>query len=200
MLLQLFQQFSGINAIMFYAPVLFQTVGFGSNAALLSAVITGSINVLSTFVGIYLVDRTGRRFLLLQSSVHMLISQHKYSSKAYVMGFAWSWGPLGWLIPSETFPLETRSAGFAVAVSCNMLFTFVIAQAFLSMLCEMRSGIFFFFSAWIVVMGLFALFFIPETKGVAIDDVRERVWKPHWFWKRYMLAEDDHHDVEKRTE
>ena len=75
MLLQLFQQFSGINAIMFYAPVLFQTVGFGSNAALLSAVITGSINVLSTFVGIYLVDRTSRRFLLLQSSVHMLISQ-----------------------------------------------------------------------------------------------------------------------------
>ena len=56
MLLQLFQQFSGINAIMFYAPVLFQTVGFGSNAALLSAVITGSINVLSTFVGIYLLS------------------------------------------------------------------------------------------------------------------------------------------------
>ncbi|KAJ4886101.1 Sugar transport protein 6 [Raphanus sativus] len=75
MLLQLFQQFTGINAIMFYAPVLFQTVGFGSDAALLSAVITGVINVLSTFVGIYLVDRTGRRFLLLQSSVHMLICQ-----------------------------------------------------------------------------------------------------------------------------
>ncbi|KAF2559900.1 hypothetical protein F2Q68_00018214 [Brassica cretica] len=114
----------------------------------------------------------------------------------YVMGFAWSWGPLGWLIPSETFPLETRSAGFAVAVSCNMFFTFVIAQAFLSMLCGMRSGIFFFFSAWIVVMGLFAMFFIPETKGVAIDDMRESVWKPHWFWKRYMLDEDD---VEKRN-
>ena len=86
MLLQLFQQFTGINAIMFYAPVLFQTVGFGSDAALLSAVITGVINVLSTFVGIYLVDRTGRRFLLLQSSVHMLICQvgiliHKKSSK-----------------------------------------------------------------------------------------------------------------------
>ncbi|XP_018486977.1 sugar transport protein 6 [Raphanus sativus] len=224
MLLQFFQQFSGINAIMFYAPVLFQTVGFKSDGALLSAVITGSINVLSTFVGIYLVDRTGRRFLLLQSSVHMLICQLVIGivlakdlgttstlGKAqamvvvvfvclYVMGFAWSWGPLGWLIPSETFPLETRSAGFAVAVSCNMLFTFVIAQAFLSMLCGMRSGIFFFFSAWIIVMGLFAVFFIPETKGVAIDDVRERVWKPHWFWKRYMLAEDDHQDVEKRTE
>ena len=53
----------------------------------------------------------------------------------FVMGFAWSWGPLGWLIPSETFPLETRTAGFAFAVSSNMLFTFLIAQVFLSMLC-----------------------------------------------------------------
>lgn len=75
MLLQFFQQFTGINAIMFYAPVLFQTVGFGNDAALLSAVITGTINVLSTFVGIFLVDKTGRRFLLLQSSVHMLVCQ-----------------------------------------------------------------------------------------------------------------------------
>jgi len=75
MLLQFFQQFTGINAIMFYAPVLFQTVGFGNDAALLSAVVTGTINVLSTFVGIFLVDKTGRRFLLLQSSVHMLICQ-----------------------------------------------------------------------------------------------------------------------------
>ncbi|KAH0933892.1 hypothetical protein HID58_011009 [Brassica napus] len=153
----LFQQFSGINAIMFYAPVLFQTVGFGSNAALLSAVITGSINVLTKDLG-----STGTLGKAQAMVVVVFVC-------AYVMGFAWSWGPL----PSETFPLETRSAG---------------------------SGIFFFFSAWIIVMGLFALFFIPETKGVAIDDVRDRVWKPHWFWKRYMLAEDDHQDLEKRTE
>lgn len=116
----------------------------------------------------------------------------------YVMGFAWSWGPLGWLIPSETFPVETRTAGFALAVSCNMFFTFVIAQAFLSMLCGMKSGIFFFFSAWIVVMGLFALFFVPETKGVSIDDMRDSVWKAHWYWKRFMRQEDDH-DVERRS-
>ncbi|XP_010551756.1 PREDICTED: sugar transport protein 8-like [Tarenaya hassleriana] len=224
MLLQLFQQFTGINAIMFYAPVLFQTVGFGNDAALLSAVITGSINVLSTFVGIYLVDKTGRRILLLESAVHMFICQTIIGIilaknleitgslgrvealvvvicvLLFVMGFAWSWGPLGWLIPSETFPLETRTAGFAFAVSCNMFFTFLIAQAFLSMLCNMRSGIFFFFSSWILVMGLFAMFFVPETKGVPIDMMRDRVWKPHWFWKRFMLPEDDLHrdvDVEK---
>ncbi|XP_021907026.1 sugar transport protein 8-like [Carica papaya] len=215
MLLQLFQQFTGINAIMFYAPVLFQTVGFGNDASLLSSVVTGSINVLSTFVGVYLVDRAGRRILLLESSVHMFIAQgiigvillkdlkplgslDKAEAIivvicvcAFVMGFAWSWGPLGWLIPSETFPVETRTSGFALAVCCNMFFTFLIAQAFLSMLCSMQAGIFFFFVGWIVVMGLFAYFFIPETKGVPIDAMREKVWKKHWFWKRYFVDGQD---------
>ncbi|KAJ0248512.1 Sugar transport protein 8 [Hirschfeldia incana] len=209
--LQLFQQFTGINAIMFYAPVLFQTVGFGNDAALLSAVITGSVNVVSTLVGIYLVDRTGRRFLLIQGAVQMLICQSVIGiiltkdlgvvgtlSKpeaivvvvlvcVYVMGFAWSWGPLGWLIPSETFPLETRTQGYALAVSCNMFFTFVIAQAFLTMLCGMKSLIFFFFCGWIVKMGIFAFFFVPETKGVSIDDIRDTVWTQHWYWKRFMV-------------
>lgn len=103
---------------------------------------------------------------------------------AYVMAFAWSWGPLGWLIPSETFPLETRTAGFAFAVSTNMLFTSLIAQAFLTMLCTMQAYIFFFFSAWIVVMGLFVIFFLPETKGVPIDSMVERVWMQHPVWKK----------------
>lgn len=74
-LLQVFQQFTGINAIMFYAPVLFQTVGFGGNGALLSAVITGLVNVFSTLVSVATVDKFGRRALLLEACVQMLISQ-----------------------------------------------------------------------------------------------------------------------------
>lgn len=74
-LLQVFQQFTGINAIMFYAPVLFQTVGFGGNGALLSAVITGLVNVFSTLVSVATVDKFGRRVLLLEACVQMLISQ-----------------------------------------------------------------------------------------------------------------------------
>lgn len=104
----------------------------------------------------------------------------------FVTSFAWSWGPLGWLIPSETFPLETRTAGFAFAVSSNMFFTFLIAQAFLSMLCHMRAFIFFFFAAWIFIMGLFVWFLLPETKNVPIDVMAERVWKQHPVWKRFM--------------
>lgn len=108
----------------------------------------------------------------------------------FVSGFAWSWGPLGWLIASEIFPLEIRNAGYFFAVSMNMFCTFIIAQAFLTMLCHMRSGIFFFFAAWIVVMGVFVIFMLPETKGVPIDEMVERVWKKHWYWKRWFRDED----------
>ncbi|KAG2553756.1 sugar transport protein MST4-like [Panicum virgatum] len=219
-LLQIFQQFTGINAIMFYAPVLFNTLGFKNDASLYSAVITGAVNVLSTLVSVYSVDRVGRRMLLLEAGVQMFLSQvaiavvlgikvtdhsdnlgHGWAIMVVVMvctfvsSFAWSWGPLGWLIPSETFPLETRSAGQSVTVCVNLLFTFVIAQAFLSMLCHLKYAIFAFFSAWVVVMSLFVLFFVPETKNVPIEEMTERVWKQHWFWKRYMDG-DNHHIVD----
>ncbi|XP_059446905.1 sugar transport protein 13-like [Corylus avellana] len=209
--MQIFQQFTGINAIMFYAPVLFNTLGFGSDASLYSAVITGAVNVLSTVVSIYSVDKIGRRMLLLEAGVQMFLSQtfigvvlgltvQDHSDNLtrgyavlvvvlvcmFVSSFAWSWGPLGWLIPSETFPLETRSAGQSITVCVNMLFTFVIAQSFLSMLCHFKFGIFLFFSSWVLVMSVFVTFLLPETKNVPIEEMTERVWKQHWFWKRFM--------------
>ncbi|KAG5236540.1 sugar transport protein [Salix suchowensis] len=201
--MQIFQQFTGINAIMFYAPVLFDTVGFGSDASLYSAVIIGAVNVVSTGVSIYSVDKVGRRMLLLEAGVQMFFAQVviaiilgikvKDNSSdlhrgfgilvvlmvcTFVSAFAWSWGPLGWLIPSETFPLETRSAGQSVTVCVNLIFTFVMAQAFLSMLCTLKYGIFLFFSAWVLIMSIFVM--------------TERVWKKHWFWKRFM---DDNQEV-----
>ncbi|KAJ1384343.1 Sugar/inositol transporter [Sesbania bispinosa] len=218
--LQIFQQFTGINAIMFYAPVLFNTLGFENDASLYSAVITGAVNVLSTIVSIYSVDKVGRRMLLLEAGVQMFLSQVVIAiilgikvkdhsddlSKGFavlvvimvctfVSSFAWSWGPLGWLIPSETFPLETRSAGQSVTVCVNLLFTFVIAQAFLSMLCHFKFGIFLFFSGWVLIMSIFVLFLVPETKNVPIEEMTERVWKQHWFWKRFI--EDDYVTNEK---
>ncbi|EYU41506.1 hypothetical protein ABFS82_07G029600 [Erythranthe guttata] len=217
-IIQVFQQLTGINAIMFYAPVLFQTLGFKSDASLLSSVITGLVNVGATFVSIYLVDKVGRRKLLLQASVQMFISQvaigaillthlsatgtlHKGLAAlvvilvcTFVMSFAWSWGPMGWLIPSEIFPIETRTAGFAFAVSTNMIFTFIIAQAFLSMMCHMRAYIFFFFSAWILAMGLFVVFLLPETKGIPIELIEERVWKQHPVWKKFYDDDEGKRD------
>ncbi|KAM1195446.1 hypothetical protein ACFX13_022446 [Malus domestica] len=206
--MQIFQQFTGINAIMFYAPVLFKTLGFKSDASLYSSVITGAVNVPSTMLSIYFVDRPGRRVLLSQLVVTIVMGLKVKGNVnnlghglgilvlvfvcTFVASFAWSWGPLGWLIPSETFPLETRSAGQSVAVFFNVLFTFIIAQAFLSMLCHMKFAIFLFFAAWVLVMTIFVIFLLPETKGVPIEEMTERVWKQHWFWKRYMdEVEDD---------
>ncbi|KAH9706318.1 hypothetical protein KPL70_012166 [Citrus sinensis] len=89
----------------------------------------------------------------------------------YVAGFAWSWGPLGWLVPSEIFPLEIRSAAQSVNVSVNMLFTFLVAQVFLNMLCHLKFGLFLFFAFFVLVMSFFIYFFLPETKGIPIEEM-----------------------------
>lgn len=206
-----FQQLTGINVIMFYAPVLFKTLGFGDDAALMSAVITGLVNVLATLVSIVTVDRFGRRFLFMEGGTQMLICQVAIGvmiglrigvsgtgtlSKvdadvvlvlicAYVAAFAWSWGPLGWLVPSEIFPMEVRSAGQSITVAVNLLFTFFIAQAFLTMLCHLKFGLFFLFAGFVLLMTIFIFVFLPETRGVPIEEMH-MVWKQHWFWKKFM--------------
>ena len=108
----------------------------------------------------------------------------------YVAAFAWSWGPLGWLVPSEIFPLEIRSAAQSIAVSVNMLFTFLVAEVFLSMLCGLKSGFFIFFAALVAIMTVFVYVFVPETKNIPIENMTE-VWKRHWYWKRFMPEQDN---------
>ncbi|KAI5656948.1 hypothetical protein M9H77_25741 [Catharanthus roseus] len=215
-LIPFFQQLTGINVIMFYAPVLFKTIGFGGNASLMSAVITGLVNVIATLVSIYGVDKWGRRFLFLEGGIQMIICQIvvaiciavKFGIDGtpgelpkwyaivvvlficiYVAGFAWSWGPLGWLVPSEIFPLEIRSAAQSINVSVNMLFTFAVAQVFLTMLCHLKFGLFLFFGFFVVVMTIFIYFFLPETKNIPIEEM-SMVWKQHWFWSRFVTDED----------
>ncbi|RXH78562.1 hypothetical protein DVH24_002080 [Malus domestica] len=166
-LVPFFQQLTGINVIMFYAPVLFMTLGFGDEASLMSAVITGGVNMVATLVSILAVDKFGRRVLFLQA-------------------FAWSWGPLGWLVPSEICPLEIRSAGQTINVSVNMLFTFIIGHVFLSMLCHLKFGLFFFFAGFVIIVTIFIAFFLPKTKNVPIEEMN-RVWKAHWFWGKYVM-------------
>ncbi|KAH1248223.1 Hexose carrier protein HEX6 [Glycine max] len=204
-----FQQVTGINVIAFYAPLLFRTIGLGESASLLSAVMTGVVGTGSTFISMFVVDKLGRRTLFMIGGIQMFVSQcivggimalhlkdHGGLSKGYafvvlvmiciyVAGFGWSWGPLGWLVPSEIFPLEIRSAGQSITVAVSFIFTFIVAQTFLSMLCHFRSGIFFFFGGWVVVMTTFVYYFLPETKSVPLEQM-EKVWQEHWFWKRIV--------------
>ncbi|KAK7246596.1 hypothetical protein RIF29_41465 [Crotalaria pallida] len=215
-LIPFFQQLTGINVIMFYAPVLFNSIGFKNDASLMSAVITGLVNMFATIVSIYGVDKWGRRALFLEGGVQMLICQAIVAAAigakfgidgnpgdlpqwyavvvvlficVYVAGFAWSWGPLGWLVPSEIFPLEIRSAAQSVTVSVNMLFTFLVAQVFLTMLCTMKFGLFIFFGFFVVLMTIFVHFLLPETKGIPIEEMGE-IWKAHPVWSKFV--NDDH--------
>ncbi|CAL9099410.1 unnamed protein product [Musa acuminata var. zebrina] len=203
-----FQILTGINSILFYAPVLFQSMGFGA-MPLYSSVMTGAVLASSTLVSIATVDRWGRRALLIGGGVQMIICQvivaiilglkfgddKKLSNEfsiivvvvicLFVAAFGWSWGPLGWTVPSEIFPLETRSAGQSITVSVNLFFTFAIAQSFLSLLCSFKFGIFLFFASWITIMTIFVYVLLPETKGVPIEEM-VLLWRKHWFWRRVM--------------
>ncbi|KAJ4958258.1 hypothetical protein NE237_025369 [Protea cynaroides] len=209
-----FQILTGINSILFYAPVLFQSMGFGADASLYSSVMTGAVLCLSTLISIGTVDKLGRRVLLISGGIQMIVCQvavaiilgvkfnnDKELTKGFsilvvaviclfVMAFGWSWGPLGWTVPSEIFPLEIRSAGQSITVAVNLFFTFVIAQSFLSLLCGLRFGIFLFFASWITVMTIFVYLFLPETKGIPIEEM-VFVWKKHWFWKQIVPTEVD---------
>eukprot|EP00257_Ricinus_communis_P019630 XP_015578673.1 hexose carrier protein HEX6 isoform X1 [Ricinus communis] len=207
-----FQQVTGINVIAFYAPILFRTIGLEESASLLSSIVTGLVGSASTFISMLIVDKLGRRALFIFGGVQMFVAQimvgsimaaelgdHGGIGKGYayivliliciyVAGFGWSWGPLGWLVPSEIFPLEIRSAGQSIVVAVSFLFTFVVAQTFLSMLCHFKSGIFFFFGGWVVVMTAFVHFLLPETKKVPIEKM-DIVWRDHWFWKKIIGEE-----------
>ncbi|XP_022134976.1 sugar carrier protein A isoform X2 [Momordica charantia] len=211
-----FQILTGINSILFYAPVLFQSMGFGGEAALYSSAATGAVLASSTLISIATVDRLGRRVLLISGGIQMITCQVvvaiilgvKFGNNQelpkgfsilvviviclFVLAFGWSWGPLGWTIPSEIFPLETRSAGQSITVAVNLLFTFIIAQSFLSLLCGLKYGIFLFFAGWITVMTVFVYIFLPETKGIPIEEMI-LMWRKHWFWKKIMppIADDE---------
>ena len=89
----------------------------------------------------------------------------------FVGGFAWSWGPLAWLVPSEIFPLEIRSAAQSLNVSVNMGCTFLIAQTFFTMLCHFKSGFFFLFGFFTLAMTIFIYLVLPETNNIPIQEM-----------------------------
>ncbi|GAV75707.1 Sugar_tr domain-containing protein [Cephalotus follicularis] len=204
-----FVQVTGINVITFYAPILFRAIGLRESASIMTVVVISVIGTGSTFISMILVDKVGRKALFRAGGIQMLVSlvmvggimaaqlgDHGGLSKGYayfmsimiciyVVGFEWSWGPLGWLVPSEIFPLEIRSAGQSITVAVGSLSNFIFAQTFLAMLCHFKSGTFFFFGGWVVAMTLFVHYLLPETKNMPIEKM-DRVWREHWFWKNIV--------------
>ncbi|MCO5577122.1 hypothetical protein L7F22_030945 [Adiantum nelumboides] len=182
----------------------------GIEAALYSAIITGVCAFLSCCPVILVVDRIGRRPLLLFGCALMASSLVVVGSIfatalrgnvkklppaesvtevvmvcVFIVGFGISLGPLTWLIPSEILSQNVRSAGQSVAVFVNMLFKFILAQTFLSMLCAFKFGTFFFVAGWSFVTATFTVLFLPETRHIPLHKM-ENLWHDHWFWKKIV--------------
>ncbi|KAH9296795.1 hypothetical protein KI387_028477 [Taxus chinensis] len=204
-----FQILTGIRPLLFFAPILFQRLGFGENASLYSSLMTGIVPLLGGLLTIATVDRWGRRALLIGGGIQMIICQvalgimlglkntkHGQASNnllelmavivcLFIVAFGWSWGPLGWTVPSEISSLETRSAGQAITASLNLLFMFAFTESFLALLYKFEYGLLLFLATWICIMTVFVYLFLPETKGVPIEEMVFQ-WRKHWFWKKIV--------------
>lgn len=205
--LALLQQASGINAIFYYAPEILQDVGLGDQKLKLTAAL-GLINVLATFIAIWLVDRVGRRPLLLGGTALMMVSQivigvtgsmletNEASGVSAggivilvsifiaIIAFAFSLGPLVWLVISEIFPAGVRSACVGVATSFNWLGNYAIAAGTPWAIEQSPSLAFWIFAICNAVTIVFIYFRMPETKGVPLEDIEA------FFDRRKTLGDD----------
>ena len=193
--LAVFQQVTGINTVIYFAPSIFQASGLSSaSAAILATAGIGVVNVLLTMMAIWLVDRVGRRVLLLTGLAGMCISLCTLATAfllgtgailgwltaaslaAYVGFFAIGLGPVFWLLISEIFPLAIRGRGMSAATIANWVANLVVALTFLRLVDLLgRPGVFFAYAALTAGAFLFARTLVPETKGLSLEAV-ETLW------------------------
>ncbi|MFZ0430986.1 MAG: sugar porter family MFS transporter [Acidobacteriota bacterium] len=193
--LAVFQQFVGINTVIYYAPTIFESAGFSSAAvAILATVGVGTVNMLFTIVAMFLLDRVGRRPLLIVGTIGMIIalvvlgygfllpvSERGWiavgSLMLYVACFAFSFGPVFWLMISEIYPLRLRGRAMSVATFFNWASNLLVTFTFPLMIAAVHET----FTFWIyAALGLLALIFsyarVPETKGRSLEEI-----EAHWF-------------------
>jgi len=198
LLLSIFQQFVGINVVLYYAPEIFKSMGSGTDTALLQTIIVGAVNLLFTVLAIMTVDKFGRKPLMIIGALGMAISMFALGTSffmesvgvgalvfmlLYVASFAMSWGPVCWVLLSEIFPNKIRGRALAVAVAAQWISNYIVSWTFPMMdkntyLVEtFNHG----FAYWIYgVMGVLAMVFVwkfvPETKGKTLEEI-ENIWK-----------------------
>jgi sugar porter (SP) family MFS transporter len=202
--LAILQQVTGINTVIYYAPTIVEFTGVNSSAgSILAAVGVGVINVGMTLVAMRLLDRSGRRTLLMVGVSGMTISLFTLglafvggggstfssvlaivSLMTYVASFAISLGPIFWLLNAEIYPLSVRSKAAGLGTMANWTFNFIVSLTFLLLIEALgRAGAFWFYGAIGGLTLLFCWKFVPETKGKHLEDIqayfRARVDKRH---------------------
>jgi sugar porter (SP) family MFS transporter len=192
-----FQQFSGVNTIIYYSPIIFKMAGITSNSAsILPAIIIGIVNVGACFISVLYLDKTGRRRLYLIGICGMipslvlagvcfffrdrLGSSLIYLSVGSIVSFIFfiniSLSPLGWLLISEIYPTSARSVGMSIGSLSHWGFNAIIAFTFLRMVDGLGLAATFWVYAAVCVLGLvWGYYYIPETKGKSLEEIEE-----HW--------------------
>ncbi len=191
--LAIFQQITGINTIIYYSPAILRMSGYPSaKAAILAAAIIGVANILITIVSIALVDRLGRRFLLLLSTAGMAVALALigaafyqkagsivvfYEVIAYVISFGIGLGPVMWLLISEIYPTKIRGKAMSLATLSVWGSNWVVTVTFLSLIrAAGPAGTFWIYAGICVGAFIFCYVFVPETKGRTLEAI-ERHWR-----------------------
>ena len=196
--LSVFQQFVGINVVLYYAPEIFKKIDPNTDGALLLTILVGIVNFLFTIIAVKTVDNYGRKPLMIIGALGMTIAMFAlgfvffaqgngylalFCMMVYVASFAVSWGPITWVLLSEIFPNKIRGRALAIAVAAQWIANYVVSLTFPMMddntfLTEkFNNG----FAYWIYgLMALLAMFFVmkfvPETKGKTLEEM-EGLWK-----------------------
>ncbi len=196
-LLSVFQQFVGINVVLYYAPEIFKSMGSGTDVALMQTIIVGAVNLIFTVLAISTVDKFGRKPLMIIGAMGMALSMFALGTTfyvesvgigalvfmlCYVASFAMSWGPVTWVLLSEIFPNKIRGKAMAFAVAAQWISNYLVSWTFPMMdknsylLEKFNHG----FSYWVYgVMGLLAVImvwkYVPETKGKTLEEM-EGMW------------------------
>lgn len=193
-MLAFFQQVTGINTIIYYAPTIFEFAGFASHkVSILATVGVGIVNVLMTLVAIWFVDRVGRKPLLYIGMTGMAISLGIlgfafYSPELaasikmitvlsvifYIASFAISLGPIFWLMIAEIYPLKVRGRAMSLATLSNWLFNMIVAATFLTLTEKLgKAGAFWFYAVMCIMGIIFCYLYVPETKGLTLEKIEQ---------------------------
>ncbi|MFM7292748.1 MAG: MFS transporter, partial [Planctomycetia bacterium] len=189
-LIALFNQFSGINAILYFAPRIFEMAGLGEKSALLQSIGIGVTNLVFTFVGLWLIDRLGRRTLLVIGSLGYILSLGLCAwafatgqtaiVPACIFGFiaahAVGQGAVIWVFIAEIFPDRFRATGQAIGCATHWIIAALLTTLFPSLVVLFPpSGVFAFFCGMMVLQLVWVLTMVPETKGVPLEEIARRL-------------------------